>query len=841
LTTPLITNIAPIDGSVAPIGAPTRFSLRDAVTEIDRSTMQLFLGTGPVFYRGGELPEEVEPPPTMTFQALSGSPGVLADRSILSDDYLRIDKNTPSQNQEAVYFMGGLEAPAEPTDSLMAEFTLRLNSTEVTVDGTDFCGVLVGLLINNSGLTVKFFTNAGTQRIEIHSAELTATTPPSGSYVSSFDWDEAVALNADGSNTYKLLWCPEQDLVKLYVKDASSDTDQLLITGAVSDFPTLPSQEQRDHQPWLFFGHGNYPTQVSISEWKDVYLFNIVTNPILDGIVRGEHITSIVTNNQTYYEGADLPGDAPSAWQSLPSSFGTIGGGERVGTRGLVLERTSLVESIGYYRAEPKVTEKTSFDIKISGEVLFQDVSVETTGIEVYIDDGTRQARLAFLQDSSGEQGVGILLGTGVPSLISSYESEVVGFSIERTYRLVLTPGVSAELFILTETGEGVEISSILQVSYSSLPVSGMPGPGLGFLHNANSGAATARMVVRQVRYSTDIEAVDWEDFISSSPSWTKVGSGDLVPSTLSSETNSGSLASIVESGGVVTVSGLTGISTDAPGNYLEILNGDHPGIYRIITFIDPTSVVIDNPSASGADSGNPSIWWNEIIDPSFVRMSDASNSDNTYLKKEYATTLQPNSGWTLEFRARIYSYNHDETLSDYGVSGTDLVRVSTGFVAQVLDGTNRASLVFADAGPDIGKIVLLSTFDTVWENLLAIRSGNTGIEGTYYAVDWTKFHLYRLEKNIGGSLRLFVDESVSPVINIEERLFDYPAHTSGGNPRVEIGHSESGILTVSDIQNLSFCISDGYDVSSAPVLSEQELLTRFNHGTDALVEIEDV
>jgi len=840
LTTPIITNMAPLDGSIAPIGASTRFSLRDAVTGIDRSTLQLFLGTGPVFYRGGELPEEIDPPPTISFQALSGSPGVPADRSILPDDFLRIDKNTPSQNQEAVYFMGGLEAPAEPLDSLMAEFTLRLNRTEVTVDGTDFCGVLVGILINNSGLTVKFFTNAGTQRIEIHSAALTATTPPSGSYVSSFDWDEAVALNADGSNTYKLLWCPEQDLVKLYVKDASSDTDQLLITGAVSDFSTLPSQEQRDQQPWLFFGHGNYATQVSISEWKDIYLFNIVTNPILNGIVRGEHITSIITNNQTYYEGTDPPENSLSAWQSLPSSFGTIGGGSSISTRGLVLERSSLVESIGYYRAEPKVTEKTLFDIKISGEVLFQDVLVETTGIEVYIDDGTRQARLAFLQDSSGEQGVGILIGAGNPSLISSYESEVVGFSIERTYRLVLTPGISAELFVLSETEEGVEILSIIEVNYASLPVSGMPGPGLGFLHNANSGRAIARMAVRQARYSTNIEAVDWKDFISSSPMWTKMGSGEVAPSTLSSEVNSGSLASIVKSGTVVTVSGLTGISTDAPGNYLEIFNGDNPGIYLITAFIDPTSVIIDNPAASGADSGNPAIRWNEIIDPSFVRISDDSASDNTYLKREYATTLQSNSGWTLEFRARVFSYTHDETLSDYGVSGLNPVRVSTGLMAQVLDGVNRTALIFADAGPDIGKIVMLATFDNAWENLFAIRSGRA-LEGSYYAIDWTMFHLYRLEKNVGGSLRLFVDESPLPVIDFEERLFDYPAHLGGGNPRVEIGHAESGIATISDIQNLSFCISDGYDVSSAPVLSEQELLTRFNHGTDVLVEVEDV
>ena len=61
-------------------------------------------------------------PPTFYFQALSGSPGVYADRLILPDGYLRISKSIPSQNQEAVYFMGGLEAPAEPDAPLMFEF-----------------------------------------------------------------------------------------------------------------------------------------------------------------------------------------------------------------------------------------------------------------------------------------------------------------------------------------------------------------------------------------------------------------------------------------------------------------------------------------------------------------------------------------------------------------------------------------------------------------------------------------------------------------------------------------------------------------------------------------------
>jgi hypothetical protein len=103
------------------------------------------------------------------------------------------------------------------------------------------------------------------------------------------------------------------------------------------------------------------------------------------------------------------------------------------------------------------------------------------------------------------------------------------------------------------------------------------------------------------------------------------------------------------------------------------------------------------------------------------------------------------------------------------------------------------------------------------------------------------KFHLYRLERNLGGQLCLFVDEGLTPAIAFEERSMNYPPHTGGGNPRVEIGHLESGILTVSDIQIVSFCVSDGYDVSCKPVISEEGLLRRFNTGTNVLVEVENL
>jgi len=838
MTTPLITNISPADGSVAAVGASSRFSVRDATLEINLSKLQLYRGTGPVFYTGGALPETLEGPPTFYFQALSGSPGVYADRTVLPDNFLRISKSIPSQNQEAVYFMGGLEAPAEPDGPLMAEFTLRLNKTEVTVDGNKFTGVLVGLLIGNTGLTVKFFTNAGVQSIQVQDAALTTTTPPSGAYISSFDWDEAVAKNADGSNTYKILWHPQRNIVKLFLKDPSQPTDQLLVSGHTALFSLVPAPEQRADQPWLFFGHGNYPTQTSISEWKNVFLQNIVAVPIFDGIVGSEHNTLLTTNNPNYYEGTVLPLDSHRAWQVLPASFGTIGGGARIIQDGLRLERSSNTQSIGYFRAEPKVTQKTVLDFRLFGEVVSQEPTIETSGIEVYIYDGIRQAKVALLQDVSGTQYVG-LLKTLNPASITSYETFQMGWGIERNYRLVLNPGVDAKLYLLVSGSEGIEEELIATVPYTSLPALSMPGPGLGFLHNANSGGATARMTIRQVRYTTSSEVTDWKDFVSPSPTWTKMGTGTIVPATDSLDTEVGADASIVESLGVVTVSGLVNLSNASIGNYLEVLNGDNPGIYQISGVVDSTTAVIVNPAASGADSGNPLIQWKEIFDPTYSRMADASSSTNTLLRKVYSTGLQPDNGWSMELRARVVSYTHDPLLTQYPATGLNPVRAGTGFMAEVLDGTYRTALIFAEAGPPNGKIVILATHAYPWDDLFAIRSKRTLVAGAFCQVNWTKFHLYRFEKTIGGRIRLFIDEDLTPSIDVAHLGFPYPPHLGGGTPIVQIGHGDVGIVTVSDIQLLKFSISDGYDVSCSESLTEDELLGRFAHGVNVIVEAE--
>lgn len=64
----------------------------------------------------------------------------------------------------------------------------------------------------------------------------------------------------------------------------------------------------------------------------------------------------------------------------------------------------------------------------------------------------------------------------------------------------------------------------------------------------------------------------------------------------------------------------------------LQVLDGDNPGFFKISAFISATSVEIISPSASGADSGNPTLQWREVPRAPFISATQLAlkNSDGT-------------------------------------------------------------------------------------------------------------------------------------------------------------------------------------------------------------------
>ena len=743
MSIPFVVNRAPANGSLGGVTESVRFGVRDSTTEINRSALQCYLGQGTTFYRGDVLPEDHS---TILFylQAFQGSPNAPASRTIEIDGSLKLEKVlTPlPKNQEAVYFFGGPQAEADPEDAFMVEATLRLDQVDVTADVNGFTGVAFGLMANLTGLAVKFYTDGVNRRIEIQQAAHATTAPPSGAYVAPFDWNGTFF-------TYKLLWHPARNIVRLYVSSGSGDTaDTLLVDGLVTDFPNLPSLEQRTQVPWAFFGHLAQAAS-STSYWKEVFLYNFVTNPLYDGIFTSGHEGFIRTNNQVVYTADNLPRKDLAPWNLLPASFGPIAGTELLSTEGLTLVRSDLSSSFGFYRREPKIAVvNTIFDFHASGLVHSQDVGVESTGMEFYVDDGVRACRVAFLQAPDGTQYVGILSFGTMPALISSYAAMMTSFGVVEHYRIVFRPGNSATLYQVIDQvdNQGKDLQEIVTLPYGSLPITSMPGPGLGFLHNETAGAATGILKVRNILYRVG------EDFVSPAEiaGWTQTGSG------------------------TVDTSGEAIVLSDA--NELE--------------------------------------------------------TGNILLSKPYGTLLQADNGFVAEFRARVDSYELGGVL--------DPVREFTGAVLRIIDGTNQLTLVFADAGPPFGRVVFLQTRPDIDQNIYDIRVLVPGIIDTFWSIDWTHFHLYRLERTVGGKLSLYVDESAIASIEFDEVNFSYPA-TPGGSARVEFGHIGDGVKTISEWSFLNFCRSDGFDVSVLPKQVEEELFSHFDRAVNVIVEAEDV
>jgi hypothetical protein len=698
-----------------------RFSVRDQDDEAIRSTLQFFLGYGSAFWTGDVLPEE-DPNTEFVFRARVGAPHVPAARSI--DNGKLLLEKLVAANQEAMYDFGGLQSPADPESPLMLEFELTLDGADVVVDAQNWSGVFAGIKAWNKGVVVKFIDD-GAKKVEIHSADPAVDTPPSGVYSAAYDWDQAT------SHIYKLLWHPLQNILRLYVSTGldAQTPDTRLIDGAVSDFADLPSDEVPLVQPIGLFGHGSVDA-TSKSRWSSIYLYNKVTQPVINGISQGGHQGSLLTDASVLYDASDLPRKVTRPWIILPDSFGSIGGEEvRVAEGNLVLRRSSLTDSFGFYRVEPKVVVgPTIIDFRLWGRINDRPPGVgSASGLEVYLDDGTKKAVVVFLDDGV-EQRVGFDAGA----------SDVKGWAGPARYRLVVDPAGSVRILGLELGDEGFLEQEFLSQTYASLPASGMPGPGIGFLHNANSVQALAEMFISRFEYLLDARM--WEAAIDGVPSapWSFDGTG-----------------SPAVADGILTI-------------------------------------------------------------------EDESELDiATYVRTE---TSSINKGLFIEAVCAVDSYAKD------GITNPPRAVVGVGFLID--DGVEQFTLLFADGGPELGKIAFLPTGLDPDVNLIDIRARRSEVAGTYFQVDWSQFHHYRFERIVSGPLLVYLDQSPVPVIQFGFQEYSGPTTVSEG---VRFGSLLSDRKSVSRWQSVRYTKSHGYDIGALP--ETDELL--YDHAVNAIVEVD--
>lgn len=114
----------------------------------------------------------------------------------------------------------------------------------------------------------------------------------------------------------------------------------------------------------------------------------------------------------------------------------------------------------------------------------------------------------------------------------------------------------------------------------------------------------------------------------SSNPSQDLWGGGGTVPGQTGS---SASFTTKVFDD--ITVTGLTGMSSDSVGRFLTITgaaNASNNGTFQIVTFVSASSVTIRNASGAGGDGNNGSIGWTEV-DPALDSYPSALDSTRAW------------------------------------------------------------------------------------------------------------------------------------------------------------------------------------------------------------------
>lgn len=208
-------------------------------------------------------------------------------------------------------------------------------------------------------------------------------------------------------------------------------------------------------------------------------------------------------------------------------------------------------------------------------------------------------------------------------------------------------------------------------------------------------------------------------------------------------------------------------------------------------------------------------------------QVEDTSDVDSMAVAR-LDSSLDSENGFVAECRCRVgwYKFNGEE----------GLIRRTTGAGFIVDDGTYSYFIVFADAGPSIGKIVFLSMESDIEKNLLKIRADDPSVAGTYAVVDWTTYHMYRLEKTTGSLVQMFIDND--PVAAISKSQIGFAPAPTSGSAFVGFGSfSTQGHQSLTEWQYFSYGVSKGFDISVFPDLSENEILRRFSHAFNIIVE----
>ena len=174
--------------------------------------------------------------------------------------------------------------------------------------------------------------------------------------------------------------------------------------------------------------------------------------------------------------------------------------------------------------------------------------------------------------------------------------------------------------------------------------------------------------------------------------------------------------------------------------------------------------------------------------------------------------------------------------MDGYAIDGvSNALRANTGVGVEIDDGSDLLLLMFSEGGPELGKIVYFPTKPDLDEALFLVRAGREEVAGTYAPLDWTQKHTYRVERTIGGNLRLFVDEAAEPIIDMAQEEFPYL--TTLGSRAFRFGSLLDDRTTESAWEFFHYAPSTGLDLMIDQVLDEDD---KFDKTVNVIASVED-
>lgn len=462
---PWIVNLHPaVDEAHVKMLSPVRFSLRDAETFIDPSTIRVKAGYASVFSRGTEL-FDVLP---RTRRVTLGQGNALDPLIELTNDGVRIQKTNTSA-QHSVYATsidGGLGYQSVMITAVVRPDTLTpydddTAATPLTI--AVYPGPLMPLpyspIVSTSEITDNGTVlaiehgprnKAAYLRFQQHSdgtklVRLTSFAKEDGS---SPDINSAVVFDWDALRRYTLVWNEAEGYFELYGQ--LDDVTVRLFRVVLSNIPDMPSDYylRSGTEGDITVLYGQLGPSGDASTWANIAVTTNVGYPVLGNIRPGSFVTTVRGAELFRTLGTRDPRDVTiGTWSTAPSSIlGSLdaAAGSDVALGLFEMNKVTAGTSFALHREEPALLSSGNEGFMVQAKISARAYTVSgssATGMGITVFDGQTVFQLQLFDDL-GVRTVGLLKKGGLNTDITQHflPSTAIDWKGQHLFRFVVDP-----------------------------------------------------------------------------------------------------------------------------------------------------------------------------------------------------------------------------------------------------------------------------------------------------------------------------------------------------------------------------------------------------------------